>query len=62
VNLDLFSSEVGEKACGADRRSGFAGGGGWRRFFRGIPGMTRLMGYWYHYAIMFEGVVYFDDD
>jgi len=27
VNLDLFSSEVGEKLAAADRRSGFAGGG-----------------------------------
>jgi len=24
--------------------------------FRGLPGMDRLMGYWYHYAIMFEAL------
>jgi carbon starvation protein len=26
------------------------------QIFRGLPGMTRLMGYWYHYAIMFEAL------
>jgi carbon starvation protein len=55
VNLDLFSSEVGEKLAG---RTGGAVSlaVGMAQIFRGIPGMTRLMGYWYHYAIMFEAL------
>src|SRR6266478_5789719 len=55
VNLDLFSSEVGEKLAG---RTGGAVSlaVGMAQIFRGIPGMARLMGYWYHYAIMFEAL------
>jgi carbon starvation protein len=55
VNLDLFSSEVGEKLAG---RTGGAVSlaVGMAQIFRGIPGMTKLMGYWYHYAIMFEAL------
>ncbi len=55
VNLDTFSREVGEKLAG---RSGGAVSlaVGMAQIFRGIPGMTRLMGYWYHYAIMFEAL------
>src|SRR5216684_2085276 len=55
VNLDLFSSEVGEKLAG---RTGGAVSlaVGMAQIFRGIPGMSRLMGYWYHYAIMFEAL------
>jgi len=26
------------------------------QIFRGLPGMDKLMGYWYHYAIMFEAL------
>src|SRR5258708_33752956 len=26
------------------------------QIFRGFPGRDRLMGYWYHYAIMFEAL------
>jgi carbon starvation protein len=55
VNLDLFSREVGEHLAGR------TGGGvslaiGMAQIFRGLPGMDRLMGYWYHYAIMFEAL------
>ncbi|HET6929843.1 MAG TPA: carbon starvation protein A [Candidatus Acidoferrum sp.] len=55
VNLDLFSSEVGEKLAG---RTGGAVSlaVGMAQIFRGIPGMAKLMGYWYHYAIMFEAL------
>ena len=55
TNLDLFSAEVGEKLAG---RTGGAVSlaVGMAQIFRGIPGMTRLMGYWYHYAIMFEAL------
>src|SRR5216684_808122 len=55
VNLDLFSREVGEKLAG---RTGGAVSlaVGMAQIFKGIPGMARLTGYWYHYAIMFEAL------
>src|ERR1700720_4796241 len=55
VNLDMFSREVGEKLAG---RTGGAVSlaVGMAQIFRGLPGMSRLMGYWYHYAIMFEAL------
>jgi carbon starvation protein len=55
VNLDMFSSEVGERLAG---RTGGAVSlaVGMAQIFRGLPGMDRLMGYWYHYAIMFEAL------
>jgi carbon starvation protein len=55
VNLDAFSREVGEKLAG---RTGGAVSlaVGMAQIFRGLPGMDRLMGYWYHYAIMFEAL------
>ncbi|HEY6301438.1 MAG TPA: carbon starvation protein A [Terriglobales bacterium] len=55
VNLDMFSREVGEKLVG---RTGGAVSlaVGMAQIFRGMPGMNRLMGYWYHYAIMFEAL------
>jgi len=30
------------------------------QIFQGTAGMATLMGYWYHYAIMFEALVYFE--
>jgi len=55
VNLDMFSREVGEKLAG--RTGGAVSLAiGMAQIFRGIPGMDRLMGYWYHYAIMFEAL------
>jgi carbon starvation protein len=55
VNLDMFSREVGEKLAG---RSGGAVSLaiGMAQIFKGLPGMDKLMGYWYHYAIMFEAL------
>jgi len=55
VNLDVFSQEVGEKLAG---RTGGAVSlaVGMAQIFRGLPGMSTLMGYWYHYAIMFEAL------
>lgn len=55
VNLDMFSQEVGEKLAG---RTGGAVSlaVGMAQIFKGLPGMDRLMGYWYHYAIMFEAL------
>jgi carbon starvation protein len=55
VNLDMFSREVGEKLAG--RTGGAVSLAiGMAQIFRGLPGMSRLMGYWYHYAIMFEAL------
>ncbi len=55
VNLDMFSREVGETL---DGRTGGAVSlaVGMAQIFRGLPGMDKLMGYWYHYAIMFEAL------
>jgi carbon starvation protein len=55
VNLDMFSREVGEHLAG--RTGGAVSLAiGMAQIFRGLPGMARLMGYWYHYAIMFEAL------
>ena len=55
VNLDILQREVGEKLAG---RSGGAVSLaiGMAQIFRGLPGMAKLMGYWYHYIIMFEAL------
>jgi carbon starvation protein len=55
VNLDMISREVGEKLAG---RTGGAVSlaVGMAQIFKGLPGMDKLMGYWYHYAIMFEAL------
>ena len=55
MSLDTFSAEVGEKLAG---RTGGAVSlaVGMAQIFRGLPGMSKLMGYWYHYAIMFEAL------
>lgn len=54
-NLNLFSAEVGEKLAG--RTGGAVSLAiGMAQIFRGLPGMSRLVGYWYHYAILFEAL------
>lgn len=55
VDLDMLSREVGENLAGR------TGGGvslaiGMAHIFRKLPHMNQLMGYWYHYAIMFEAL------
>ncbi|HVN06619.1 MAG TPA: carbon starvation protein A [Bryobacteraceae bacterium] len=55
VNLDTFSRQVGESLAG--RTGGAVSLAiGMAQIFRGLPGMDRLMAYWYHYAIMFEAL------
>ena len=55
VNLGEFSKEVGENLAG--RTGGAVSLAiGMAQIFRGLPGMAKLMGYWYHYAIMFEAL------
>lgn len=55
VNLEHMSREVGEVLAGK------TGGGvslaiGMAQIFSGLPGMERLLGYWFHFAIMFEAL------
>ena len=55
TDLDMFSRELGEQLAGktgAQSRLAI----GMAQIFRGIPGMRTLVGYWYHYAIMFEAL------
>jgi carbon starvation protein len=55
VNLDAFSHQVGETLAG--RTGGAVSLAiGMAQIFRGLPGMDRLLAYWYHYAIMFEAL------
>ena len=54
-DLPMLAAEVGEKL------EGRPGGAvtlavGMAHIFAQIPGMDKLMGYWYHFAIMFEAV------
>ena len=55
VNLDMLSREVGEKLAG---RTGGAVSlaVGMAQIFKALPGLDRLVAYWYHYAIMFEAL------
>jgi carbon starvation protein len=55
VELDALSRQVGENLTGR------TGGGvslaiGMAHIFRNLPLMDKLVGYWYHYAIMFEAL------
>jgi carbon starvation protein len=54
-NIAQLSAEVGEKIIG---RTGGAVSlaVGMAQIFSNIPGLTRLMSYWYHFAIMFEAL------
>jgi len=55
VNLDYFSSAVGENLAG---RTGGAVSlaVGIAQIFHSLPGMNALLGYWYHFAILFEAL------
>ena len=54
-NIMQLSTEVGEKIIG---RTGGAVSlaVGMAQIFSNIPGLTKLMSYWYHFAIMFEAL------
>ena len=55
VNLPVLSSLVQENITG--RPGGAVSlAVGMAQIFSGIPGMKNLMGYWYHFAIMFEAL------
>jgi len=54
--LDLMAAQVGE-----DTLAGRTGGGvtlavGMASIFGSVPGMSGMMAYWYHFAIMFEAL------
>jgi carbon starvation protein len=55
VNLAELEREIGEVVVG---RTGGAVSlaVGMAQIFSGLPGMEKLMAYWYHFAIMFEAV------
>ena len=54
-NLSQLSASVGETIAG--RTGGAVSlGVGMAYIFSSIPGMTHLMSYWYHFAIMFEAL------
>jgi len=55
VNLRTFESEIGEAIAG--RPGGAVSlAVGMAQIFSGLPGMKPLLGYWYHFAIMFEAL------
>jgi len=54
-NLTQLSADVGEKIAG--RPGGAVSlAVGMAQIFSSIPGLTNLMSYWYHFAIMFEAL------
>ena len=54
-NLTILSGQVGEKIAG--RPGGAVSlAVGFAQIFSGIPGMSKLMSVWYHFAIMFEAL------
>ena len=55
VNLPTFEREIGEAIAG--RPGGAVSlAVGMAQIFSALPGMQSLMGYWYHFAIMFEAL------
>ncbi len=55
VNLEVLEAAVGETVAG--RASGAVSlAVGMAQIFTALPGMSGLMAYWYHFAIMFEAL------
>jgi carbon starvation protein len=55
VNLPTFEREIGEAIAG--RPGGAVSlAVGMAQIFTALPGMKHLLGYWYHFAIMFEAL------
>jgi carbon starvation protein len=55
VNLTMLEGQVGETVAG--RASGAVSlAVGMAQIFTALPGMSGLMAYWYHFAIMFEAL------
>jgi carbon starvation protein len=55
VNLPVLEAAVGEQVAG--RPGGAVSLAiGFAQMFTGLPGMSGLMDYWYHFAIMFEAL------
>jgi carbon starvation protein len=55
VNLQTFEAEIGEAIAG--RPGGAVSlAVGMAQIFSALPGMKGLLGYWYHFAIMFEAL------
>lgn len=56
VNLDLLTKEVGEATLIGRTGGAVSLAVGMAQIFSAIPGLTGLMKYWYHFAIMFEAL------
>jgi len=56
VHLDVLTKEVGEANLAGRTGGAVSLAVGFAQIFSGIPGLTGLMSYWYHFAIMFEAL------
>lgn len=56
VNLALLTEQVGEKNLAGRTGGAVSLAVGMAQIFTAIPGLTGLMKYWYHFAIMFEAL------
>ncbi len=61
MGFDQSNLEALTRAVGEERLAGRTGGAvslavGMAQIFSAIPGMSHLMSYWYHFAIMFEAL------
>jgi carbon starvation protein len=55
VNIEMLSKEVGENVV-ARPGGAVSLAVGFAQIFTGLPGLERLMSFWYHFAIMFEAL------
>lgn len=56
VNLDLLTQQVGEQTLVGRTGGAVSLAVGMAQIFSALPGLSGLMKYWYHFAIMFEAL------
>ncbi len=56
VNLDMLTRQVGEQSLVGRTGGAVSLAVGMAQIFTAIPGLSGLMKYWYHFAIMFEAL------